>query len=284
MSLIVDGEKIEDAVIYQEVERLRPHYERVFKDKSPEEREAQLLDWSRENVIERVLLRQHAKKHGSDIPQADVQAAFEKIKRELSRDRLATEFGSDDDRQVQEQIELQMKIDRMLEEICGKSSEPSKDAVAQFYEQNKDQFETPEGVRVAHIVKHINGQTDEVAALNTITIARDELNSGATFERLVAKYSDCPDNGGDLGYITRGQMVEEFEDVVFNLGVNQVSDVFRTRFGFHIAKVYDRKAAAVAPLDQVKEQVVRQLKEQIRDQAVDDLLDRLRSEARIEEI
>lgn len=284
MSLIVDGEKIEDAVIHQEVERLRPHYERVFKDKSPEEREAQLLDWSRENVIERVLLRQHARKHGSDIPQADVQAAFEKIKRELSRDRLETEFGSDDERQVQEQIELQMKIDRMLEEICGKSSEPSKDAVSQFYEQNKDQFETPESVRVAHIVKHIDGQTDEVAALNTITIARDELNSGATFERLVAKYSDCPDNGGDLGYITRGQMVEEFEDVVFNLGVNQVSDVFRTRFGFHIAKVYDRQAAAVAPLDQVKEQVVRQLKEQVRDQAVDDLLDRLRSEARIEEI
>jgi len=61
MAIIVNGEKIEDSAIQQEVERLRPDYERVFSDQDPKEREAQLADWSRENVIERVLINQEAK-------------------------------------------------------------------------------------------------------------------------------------------------------------------------------------------------------------------------------
>ena len=54
MALIVNGEKIEDSAIRREAERLRPDYERVFADQDKEEREAQLLDWSRENVIEKI--------------------------------------------------------------------------------------------------------------------------------------------------------------------------------------------------------------------------------------
>ena len=114
--------------------------------------------------------------------------------------------------------------------------------------------------------------------------AHDELKNGAVFETLIAKYSDCPDNSGDLGYITRGQMVEEFEDVVFNLGVNEVSDVFRTRFGFHIARLYDRKPAVIPALEEVKEQVVSELKEQMRNKAIDEFVDRLKSKAKIEKI
>jgi parvulin-like peptidyl-prolyl isomerase len=79
-------------------------------------------------------------------------------------------------------------------------------------------------------------------------------------------------------------MVEEFEDVVFNLGVNQVSDVFRTRFGFHIARLYDRKPAVIPALKEVKEQVVGELKEQMRNKAIDEFVDRLKSKAKIEEI
>jgi len=101
---------------------------------------------------------------------------------------------------------------------------------------------------------------------------------------LAEKYSDCPENGGDLGYITKGQMVEEFDDVVFNLGVGQVSDVFRTRFGFHIAKVYDRKPAVVRSMEEVKEIAVNALKEQMRREAVDEFVDGLKNEAGIEEV
>jgi len=285
MTLIVSGEKIEDSVIQQEVERLRPHYEQVFRDKDPEEREAQLLDWSRENVVERVLVDQHARKHGRQIPKAEVDAAFEQIKKQRADgEQLNKESGTDDEKEIKEQIELHMKVERLLQDLCKDLPEPSKDAVRQFYKENKERLKSAEQVRAAHIVKHISGQTDEPTAYQMMIKAQDELKNGAPFEMLVAKYSDCPDNGGDLGYITRGQMVEEFEDVVFNLGIAEVSDVFRTRFGFHIARLYDRKPAVIPPLKEVKDQIVDELKQRMRNNAVDEFVDRLKSKAKIEEV
>ena len=78
-------------------------------------------------------------------------------------------------------------------------------------------------------------------------------------------------------------MVEEFEDVVFNLGVGETSGIFRTRFGFHIAKVYDKKPAAVAELKEVKAQIVETLAQQIREEAVNKFIDSLKSKAKIEQ-
>ena len=98
------------------------------------------------------------------------------------------------------------------------------------------------------------------------------------------KYTDCADSGGDLGYVTRGQLVEEFEDVVFNLNEGQVSDVFRTRFGFHVAKLYDRRPPTTPPLKDVKEQVVEQVREHKREQALGEYLDALRGKAEVEEV
>ena len=78
-------------------------------------------------------------------------------------------------------------------------------------------------------------------------------------------------------------MVEEFEDVVFNLGVGQASDIFRTRFGFHIAKVYDRKPPVIPELKEVKHQITDTLIEQAKSKAIDDFIDKLKSKAKIEE-
>jgi parvulin-like peptidyl-prolyl isomerase len=285
MALIVGGERIEDSAVQREVERLKPDYERVFKDKSPQERQAQLLDWSKENLIERVLLIQHARRYEIQIPKAEVESAFEQTRKQHgTHERLREEFGTTDENQIKELIESRMKVERLLQGVCESVPEPSREDVAKYYEQNKDQFRSVEQVRVAHVVKHINWQTDEHAASQTIMKAQDELKSGAVFEIVVAKYSDCPDNGGDLGYITRGEMVEEFDDVVFNLGANETSPVFRTRFGFHIAKVYDRRPATVLPLKEVTDRVISQMKEQMYNNALDEFIDQLKSKTKIEEV
>jgi len=285
MALIVNGEKIEDWVIQQEVERLRPDYERVFRDQEPEEQKSQLFDWSKENVIERVLVNQEAKRRGVQIPKAEIESTLADMKRQYGNgERFSKEIGAEDDGKIKEGIELQMRVERLLQDVCKGVPEPSEKAVLEFYEENKEQFKSAEQVRVGHIVKHINWQTDEKTAHNVIRKAQDELKNGAVFEMLVAKYSDCPENGGDLDYITRGEMVEEFEDVVFNLGVGEESGVFRTRFGYHLAKLYDRKPAVIRSLKEVKDQVVEELKEQMRSKAIDDFVDRLKDKAKIEEI
>ena len=172
----------------------------------------------------------------------------------------------------------------MLQKLYKSLPKPEPEDISEYYEQDKDRFKSPEKVRVAHIVKHINWQTDEKTAHDIILKAINELKKGTDFETVVAKYSDCPDNGGDLGYIEKGQMVEEFEDAVFNLGLNQLSGVFRTRFGFHIAKLYDRKPQTLQTLEQTKDYITGELKDQMQKNVLYQLVDRLKAEAKIEEI
>lgn len=284
MVLIVNGERVEESVIQQEVERLRPRYEKMFEDMDPAERESQLLDWSRENVIERVLIKQEAKKNRSKIPEAEVESVLARLKQDKDKDELYKEINANDDEKVREVVGLVLGMDRLLKDACEGLPGPSRDAVLKYYEENKEQFKSGEQVRVAHIVKYINWQMDEATAYDSIRKAQDELKAGVVFEAVVDKYTDCEDTGGDLGYVTRGRMAEEFEDVVFNLDVGETSGIFRTRFGFHIAKVYERKPSSIPRLEEVKEQIVAAMGEQMREKAVDEFIDQLKSKAKIEEI
>ncbi len=285
MTLIVNGEKIEDAAIKQEAERLRPDYERVFPDLDPKDREAQLFDWSKENVIEKILINQEVKKNGENIPQDQIDSALAKIKEQYTDPKeLYKALGVEDDTGIKDQIEMQMRVEQRLSEVCKDLPDPAQADIQEYYEKNAEQFKTGESARVAHIVKYVNWQTDEETAFNAIKEAHDELKNGAAFEVVVDKHTDCADSGGDLGHVVKGQMVEEFEDVIFNLGTGDVSDVFRTRFGFHIAKVYDRKSAAVAELKEVKDQIVSALQEQMRSRAIDEFIDTLKEKAKIEDV
>jgi len=284
MVLHVNGEIIEDSLVYKEAELLRPSYERAFADMEPRLREAQLIEWSKENVIERALVRQYAKTYGPPISKDEMEKTLEEMgHRAGGRENLAKQFGASDDNKLMESIELQMRTDRLMRDICKDVTEPSNEQIQKYYEENKEQFKMPESIRVAHIVKHINWRTDEATALEILKKAQAELKAGAVFENLAVKYSDCPDNGGDLGYISRGQMVEEFDDVVFNLGTGQISDIFRTRFGFHIAKVYDRKALAYRGPEEVKDYITNELKKHMQTDAINAFIDKLKAKAEIKE-
>jgi parvulin-like peptidyl-prolyl isomerase len=284
MAIIVNGERIEDQEIQQEVERLRPSYEQAFAQMDAAEREAQLLDWSKENVVERVLLRHEARSKGQEVPAEEVDAAFKQLSEQYEKpEALHKEFNVDSDEKVREMIELQMKVERKINDVYATAPEPAQEEIQAYYDENKERFKSEEQIRVAHIVRYVNWQTDEATALETIKQAQAEIQRGAAFEAVVDQYTDCADSGGDLGYVAKGQMVEEFEDVVFNLNVGQVSDVFRTRFGFHIAKVYDRKPPTVPELKDVKKQIAEQLLEEKKEQALGGYLDELRSKATVDE-
>ena len=285
MAVLVNGERIEDSAIHKEAERLRPDYEKVFADMNPERREAQLLDWSKENLIEKALLQQEVKNSEPKIPENRLEAIIANLKKECKDPQeLYRDFEVRDDEELKYSVEMIIRTERKLEKLLKNLHNPSSDAIRQYYDQNKEQFKTGERVRVAHIVKYVDWHTDEKTAHASINQAFDELKNGVAFEIVAEKYSDCADRGGNLGLISKGQMAEEFEDVVFNLGAGHLSNVFRTRFGFHIAKVYERVPAAIPGIEEVKSQIENILKEKMREAAVHEFIDNLKIDAKIEDI
>ena len=136
---------------------------------------------------------------------------------------------------------------------------PTRKEIALYYKTHRSQFEVPEQIHVLHIVKNLDAATDREAAAATIQKALADLNNGMPFSQAADQYSDCAGNGGDLGWVERGIMVEEFEDVVFNLPLGEISTVFETRFGLHIALVTEKRGPGILPMSAVYDQIAEYL-------------------------
>ena len=124
--------------------------------------------------------------------------------------------------------------------------------------------------------RHILVDTEDVAKQ-----VAQKLKDGGDFAALAKEFSKDPgskDNGGDLGYFARGQMVPQFEEAVFKLNKGDVSDPVKTQFGWHIIKLEDKRTKAPPAFDVVKDRILQSMLLQKASQTAVDL----RSKAKIE--
>src|SRR5215469_17028479 len=128
MAFTINGELVEDSVVRAESSALRPQYETVARDMDPIEAEMQLRDWSRENVIERVLLRQEA----AADPEPIAEEAIEETLRSLKSPATAR---SED---LRKDVEIRMRVDRLVQRITSKVAPPKHKEVTEYYRKNKE--------------------------------------------------------------------------------------------------------------------------------------------------
>ena len=104
-----------------------------------------------------------------------------------------------------------------------------------------------EEVKVSHLLITLKPDAtpaDTLTALQKITEIRNKIIAGGEFGKLAREFSEDPSaktNDGSLGYFTAMQMVYPFEVAAYKTNVGEISQPVRTRFGYHIIKVYDRQ-------------------------------------------
>jgi peptidyl-prolyl cis-trans isomerase C len=137
----------------------------------------------------------------------------------------------------------------------SQAKRPTRKEIDLYYKTHRSQFRAPERVHVVHIVKNIDESTTREQALAVMNRAQEELDRGTPFPEVAEKFSDCGNNGGELGWFSRGVMVEEFEQVVFDLRPGETTGIFETRFGFHVARLIERRPEEILPLREIYEQL-----------------------------
>jgi peptidyl-prolyl cis-trans isomerase D len=135
------------------------------------------------------------------------------------------------------------------------------------YASSMDSFRTPERVKVRHILLMTQGKSDadKKAALAKAQDLLKQVRAGADFAELAKKNSQDPGsaaNGGDLGFIVRGQTVPPFEKFAFSAKPKDISDLVTTEYGYHIIQVMEKEPARVKPFDEVKDSIAEQMKKQ----------------------
>ena len=267
MALLVNGERIENAALDEERRALRIALAEKMADEPVSEIEERAREWSRENVIERVLLRQAALRDPEPI----------------SAEAIESVAGSDCDADTRKEVEVRLRTERLIARLTSHAARPRRKDVVEYYKKNATNFEAAEAIHAGHIVKNVDQDMSEEAARDAMEQIRLTLQAGKPFEELADESSDCPGRGGDLGFFPRGEMVDEFDSVAFALSPGEVSGVVRTPFGFHIIKVYNRRAKGVLPLDAVSNDIEELLFAQKKQKIIDLHLDSLRAKAEIRE-
>ncbi len=151
------------------------------------------------------------------------------------------------------------------------------------YASQADRFRTGERVKVRHILIMTTDKTPaEVAQAKAK--AEDilaQLKKGADFATLAREYSDdkaTAQDGGNLGWIERGQTVPAFEQAAFSLKPGTLSDIITTEYGFHIIEVLEKQPAQLQPFDAVRGQLEDEVKRQMVVDKVQQIADQARDE------
>lgn len=232
-------------------------------------------------LIREAVARQHAAALGIKITEKDVSRQVASIRR-----RFATEadFLGALRSQNFSPADLRIYLSNQLlyKEIAAhltKGQQPSEADLKNTYEQNKvGSYDTQ--VRVAHILicdspnpsTRLCEPTGDDQALATELANR--ARSGHDFAALAKQFSKDPtnaDSGGDLGYITPGQLAGEFETAAFALSeVGQVSDPVKTPFGFHVIKLLAKGKS----YEQARPEILRTLRDEIEKKAYNAWIER----------
>ncbi|MGA2419779.1 MAG: peptidylprolyl isomerase [Candidatus Acidiferrum sp.] len=203
------------------------------------------------------------------VPTEDeIKAAYEKNKASYQLpERRVVRYGLADINQMRQAVHI------------------SDDQLKAQYQQNIAQYQVQNRVHVEHILLTTVGKTSaekEEIRQKAEDILK-QVKKGGNFSDLAKKYSEDPgskDKGGDLGFITQGQTVPNFEKTAFSLEPGQVSDLVETQYGFHIIKVLEKEPAHTRPFDEVKESLRAPLVLGQADKEASDTADKIATEVR----
>lgn len=191
------------------------------------------------------------------------------------------------DADLREYTRRDMIISNFIEKTIVPKITVTEEDSKKFYDENPDKFIRSEMVRASHILCGVDPKAtaeEKQKAREKAEQLKKELAGGADFATLAKSNSTCPSSqqGGDLGFFGKGQMVPAFEKAAFALKPGEISDVVETQFGYHIIKVTEKKPAETVAFKDVRPRIEEFLKNQKVGSAVNDFLAEARKTASVE--
>ncbi|HHT47513.1 MAG TPA: foldase [Firmicutes bacterium] len=229
-----------------------------------------------ERLITNRLILQEAKKLKISVSEEDIDTEIGKVIKENfygAEDyfyQALEQYGITEDA-----LRDDLKIELLLRKIVRDQITVTEEDTREYFIENQYLFNTPEQVEARHILVETRDEAEEIIQL---------LDEGQNFSELAKEHSIdtvSAQQGGNLGFFQRGEMVAEFEEVAFNLAVGSRSGPVETTHGFHIIEVLNRREAHEATFDEVKEAAEEKLLEKLVYEKMEEQINRLREEADI---
>ena len=216
-----------------------------------------LLEDSRESMVEQLLIIEMAEQDSVEILDKDVDKALNQqieniISQTGGKEQAEAVLGkkiSEFKRSYRDDMRGKLLAEKYTSSLTSSIS-VSRGDVVDFYNVYKDSIPLfPTLYKTHHILLEIkpSEKSQKTAYEKTLNIKK-EITQGLSFEEAAKKYSSDPgskDKGGNLGYVSRGVFVDEFEKVVFTVEKNKLTDPVKTQYGYHLIEVLERTGEKV---------------------------------------
>ncbi len=263
------------------------------------------------DLIVKQLVKQEAKKRQITIKKSEVDKLIDNIARSMGgqeRFKASLALNKIDKATFRENIKLDLLKRKLVASVIG-DSKVTEQEIKDFYEKNKDKkFKHGEEVRASHILIsasesdiriRIQGENKDITKSELDKKVSEEMNKDKEkaqkiynevkanpdkFAKYAKQYSEDPSSaakGGDLGFFSKDEMVPAFSKAAFSTKPGNLSKLVKTKFGYHIIKVVDRKEGGITPLDEMKPQIKRYLKGKKKMNVFRDLIENAKKSAKI---
>ena len=282
----VNGEDVTKA----DFDRLITNMEASARQPVPAERRDEIFRKALDQLVTYKLLLQATRARKIDVTDEEVESSIKQMRSQLRNEqefkKALAARGMTLER-LKSDTRLDISINKMMEAEAATQPAPADAQVRDFYDKNPDKFKQDEACRASHILFKVEESADAATKNKVKDQAESVLKqarAGADFAQLAKKYSadGSAQEGGDLNFFTKGQMVPAFDQAAFALKPGEISDIVTTQFGYHIIKVTERRPASTVPFEQVSARIKEYLTEQQKQQKVDTFIESLKQKAKIE--
>jgi peptidyl-prolyl cis-trans isomerase D len=199
---------------------------------------------------------------------------------DVSREKIRA-YYSENKEAFQEPARVKMEYLELTPRTLADAQEVPEEELRRYYERNRQDFERKAEVKVRHILVSLPANaTEEVAgrARERMLRLRDRIRAGEmAFPDAAREHSQGPSasEGGSLGWIAKGETLPAFQKKAFSLEQGRISEPVRTRKGWHLIQVEDRREGGVKSFNQVREEVRQRVARDMAAEALDGTLDRI---------
>jgi parvulin-like peptidyl-prolyl isomerase len=244
---------------------------------SPEKRK-EYYGKALDELINRELEYQDAVAKGIKPDKGKIDAQMERLRKRFKSEndyKVALDKEGMTEKSLRKMVEKEMLVRSVIDKTVTEASAVSERQLKEYYEKNTSKFKEPETVRLRLISTNDEKKAKDILA---------KLKAGADFAKTATDFSE--DNyrvsGGDIGYVHRGRMIPEVENVAFKTKVGGISGLIKAGDYWYIIKVEDKKPEHQMSFDDVKVNLKKQLEAERAAELNKKWLDSLRAKAKIE--
>jgi parvulin-like peptidyl-prolyl isomerase len=280
--IIVNGEPVSPTSIEQERKQLLNDLSLENTSISDDRLRLLILDRAKQNVIDHYLFKQEAIRRKIQVDETQVETQVNAVaERNGGLERLVRYLGEinetiDDFRM---HVRERLLVDMLVEQIYDAVPVPKDKYIKRYFKEHKETFNAPEQVQLQQIVKSFRNLPEKRKMKMEIDKISAMIKSGKSFILMVRQKSDLPQNDGQLGWVTRGQLDAAFDEFAFNAEPGAVSEPVEGPKAWYLLRLVEKQLPVQKKLEEVKSEISQLLQETNRKETLNETLEQLRKKA-----